>query len=208
MNYPRVNLLKKGEQRYQGAVSGRFILISAIVIPVMAVALVSFLVIMKHKQVQSELTQSRERWQELDPQYEAFKGEGVGFKKGKKMGDLFAGWSKSRISFYELLSEVQNTVPSNMQFSRLSLRSASAAASYKTPEDIAIWFNLIVEGRAFGESAEQHVFGFQKDLLDQKHVSELFEYLEPAYIRKRVTSDGDALREFKLEGGSAKGRAR
>lgn len=205
MKYPRVNLLSKNEIRYQGAVSGRFILISAVASPIVIVLLVLGLKIIQHNKVQSELKKSRVTWATLQPQYESYKAESKDLGQSRGMVEMFNGWTKGQLLFSELLTEIQLAVPGNIQLSRLSVRSQSTATSYLKPEEMQLAFSLVVEGQSLGASAEQHVFGMQRNLLGGKQVSLNFGSLEPAYIRKRESSTGGSLREFRLEGSSAGG---
>lgn len=205
MRYPRVNLLNKNEVRYQGAVSGRFIAISAVAAPVFIVLLLFGVKVIQLSGAKSSLKESREVWSVLQPKYNSYKTETLDLSTSRTMVDMFNGWESAQLSFAELLSEVQLAVPGDIQLSRFSLRSKSAATSYLVPEDMNLSFSIVLEGQSFGASAEQHVFSMQRGLLDSKRIASGFESLEPEYIRKRESSSGTPVREFRLEGRAAEG---
>ncbi|MDH3981638.1 MAG: hypothetical protein OES84_01915 [Kiritimatiellaceae bacterium] len=206
MNYPRVNLLKKNELRYQGAVSSRTILISAVATPIVLIALISGLNLIRYSRLQSALKKSRQTWSQLEPQYKKFQTESKDLTKSKILIGLFDGWEKSRLPFSSLLSEMQSVVPQNIQFSRLSIRNASTVTAYKKPEEMRLACKLVIEGKSHGDMGEQYVFDLVKGLLECERVASSFDSLEPDYMRARKGADGESLREFRLEGGSTGGK--
>lgn len=205
MRYPRVNLLNKNELRYQGAVSGRFLIVSAISLPVLILLIVLGIVLLQNARVKSALGKSRDEWAALQPQYNAYKIESGDLTASRDMVKMFAGWNNVQLTFSELLADIQLAVPGDVQLHRLSVRSKPSATVYKKPEDMNLVYTLVLEGQSIGASAEQHVFGFQRSLLDSVQVASAFESLEPEYIRKRESEKGGAVRDFRLEGRAAEG---
>ena len=67
MSYPRVNLIKKTERRYQGAVSRRFTLVSIVVTPILLIALLSGVKLIQYGSIRADLSASREIWKGLEP---------------------------------------------------------------------------------------------------------------------------------------------
>lgn len=202
MDYPRVNLLKKNEQRYQGAVSRKFILISAVVAPVLLIAILSGVKLIQYTGVKSELTVNRELWKDLEPRLTLFKDENRGLVINRKALELFGGWKDSQASFATLLEDIQDTVPEEIQFTRLSVRSRRTESVYATTEDLKLSFDLAVEGLAHGARAENHVINLRKELLASHQIGSLFESINLASMRMRGTETGEGLREFRLEGQS------
>ena len=111
MIYPRVNLLKKSELRYQGAVSWGFILLCGIGIPVLLIFFGVGLSFVHRASIKSQLESSQALWENLDPRLEAYKKGAMVLSTNQKIIELFQGWDTSRISFVKLLDEVQDNRP-------------------------------------------------------------------------------------------------
>lgn len=207
MKYPRVNLLNKNELRYQGAVSGRFIAFTAVTAPVLVIVLLFGVKMIQLNGVKADLKENRAIWSSLQSDYNAYKAETRDLSSSVTMVDLFKGWEESQLSFSDLLGEVQQAVPGDIQLSRFSLRSKPAATTFVAPADMHLSFSMILEGQSFGASSERHVFGLQRGLLDSEQIASAFESLEPDYIRKRESTSGGTVSEFKLEGLAVEGGA-
>ncbi len=200
MSYPRVNLLKKSERRYQGVVSMRFIYVGIVVTPVLSIAILSGIKLFQYNQVQSELRGSRTVWANMEPRLKLFKDEQRSLSSNRKALKLFEGWTNSQVSFVELLSDIQGTVPQEIQFTRLSIRAGATASVYTDPETLGLDYTLLIEGVSQGRRAEDEVIKLHKDLLETQGVSAAFESINLASMRKRKGSKGVNLREFRLEG--------
>ncbi len=204
MNCPRVNLMKKSEQRYQGVVSMRFIYIGVIVTPVLFIAILSGIKLAQHREVQSELQASRALWADVGPRFKLFKAEQRSLSSNRKVLKLMEGWTNSQVSFVGMLTDIQETVPQNIQFTRLSIRAQAEASVYTDPEKISMDYTLLVGGVSQGQRAEDEVISLRKDLLGTEAVSSVFESIKLASMRKRQ-GGADGLREFTLEGASREG---
>ena len=207
MNYPRVNLLKKSEQRYQGAVSRRFITISAVVTPILLIAVISGIKLVQYTGVQSELRASQEIWANLEPKLALFKEENLGLAANRQVLLLFDGWQDSQLPLVDLMNEIQDTVPDNIQFSRFLLRGEVAPGVYETAEDMELGYALQIDGAAQGDRAEEDVWRFHKELLATPGVRKAFDAVDLTDMRKRKTQDGVAVREFRIIGSNASGGA-
>jgi hypothetical protein len=205
MNYPIVNLLRKNEQRYQGAVSRRFTLISAVVTPILMIAVLSGVKLVQYNGVQADLERSQEIWKNLEPRLALYTEESRGLKTNKKVIELLEGWRESRRSFSDMLGEIQEVVPRNIQFTRFLMKANIAGDRYQAPEAMRQIFTMQIDGNALGERAEESVWRFHKDLLVIKKVEEMFETVELADIRKRSSSDGTNVSEFRILGSNAAG---
>lgn len=200
MNYPRVNLLKKSEQRYQGAVSRRFVLVSIVVTPILLIAVLSGIKLLQYTGVQSELKGSREIWKTLEPRLALFNEERKGLKDNRQMLSLLEGWKESQAPLIDLLEGIQDSVPSNIQFTRFSLRSEMAKSAYGSVDDMDFSYKLVIEGLSLGEMAESDVIRFQRDLLAREVVESTFDSIKLTAMRKRQDSSKLTMREFRLEG--------
>jgi len=200
MNPARVNLLKKTEQRYQGAVSRRFMLASVVITPIMVIAALSGIKLVQYTGVQAELRASREIWADLEPKLELFMDENKGLVANRKMLDLIGGWEASQGSFVELLEDIQRTVPENIQFTRLSVRGKSTVATFADPADMELDYALEVEGISQGERAETQVIDLRRNLLACERIESTFSSLKLASLRKRNGGGGVNVRDFRLVG--------
>lgn len=204
MNYPRVNLLKKSEQRYQGVVSRRFILISAVVTPVLLIALLSGIKLIQYAGVQSELKASRDIWKDMEPRLALYKEESRILASNRKTLELFDGWQRSQLPLLSLLNEIQDVVPGNIQFSRLSLKGDVAPGMYERAEDMQMMYRMQVDGSAEGDRAEEEVWKFHRDLLAGENIGAAFEYIDLTDMRKQQSQSGVNVREFKIVGSNEK----
>jgi hypothetical protein len=207
MNALRVNLLKKSEQRYQGAVSRRFLAVSLVVAPVLIIAVLSGIKLVQYAGVQSELKSSRLLWDSLEPRLELFKDENRGLSANRTMLDLFEGWKNSQGSFVQLLDDIQSTVPDDIQFTRLSVRGLPTATVYAATNDMAIAYELVIEGISTGERAENEVINLRRELLECEQIGSTFSSLKLAALRKSSRGASQNSREFRLEGTTTEGGA-
>ena len=201
MNYPRVNLLKKDEQRYQGAVSQRFILVSMVVIPVLFIAVLSSVKLIQYGSVQSDLKSSREIWTNLEPRLESFKIQQRQLNDNRKVFGIIQGWKDSQIPMDSLLLDIQQAVPGEIQITRVSIRSEVKSSVYHNEGELSLDYRLTVQGVSQGDHAEDEVILLRKSLLKKEHISAAFESLKLASMRKR----DESFREFSLEGMGSQG---
>lgn len=205
MTYPRVNLLKKSEQRYEGAVSRSFILLCGIGAPALLILLIIGLCFAHSASIKYQLKSSQALWENLEPRLTAHTQGNQGLSTNQKLLDLFSGWESSQASFVDLLNDVQGSVPGTVQFNRLSIRAGESKAIYKTATELQLDYNLIIEGVAHGSQAENQVIALQKDLLASERVGNTFDSLKLDSMRKRTDSDGENMREFRLVGEAGEG---
>lgn len=205
MKYPRVNLLKKSEQRYQGAVSRRFLLVGIVVAPILFITLLSGVKLIQYNNVQSELKSSRERWVELEPRLMLCNEEQRNLAANQRVLGLIAGWQDSKIPYSKLLDEIQESLPATIQLSRLSFSSKSETSIYDTPADFIVDHLLTMRGVVQGDRPEDEIFGLRKDLLKTECMGKTFKSLKLGPIGKRSGKEGQSIREFSLGGSSAEG---
>jgi len=200
MNYPRVNLLKKSEQRHQGAVSRRFVLVSIVATPILLIAVLSGIKLVQYAGVQSELKASREIWKTLEPKLALFNEEKKGLADQRQLLALFEAWRASQLPVIELMGGIQDSVPDNIQFTRLSLRSDLKRSVFRTAGDMALNYTLSIEGLSQGDRAESDVIRLQRDLLSCEVVESTFDTIKLSAMRKRQNVQELTMREFRLEG--------
>lgn len=205
MNYPRVNLLKKSEQRYQGAVSRRFLLVSIIVTPILFITFLSAIKLIQYTAVKTQLKSSQELWEGLEPRLALYKEEQRGLVGNKRGLELIAGWQGSKVPLSQLLTEIQYTIPEGVQLKRLAIRREPKKSVYSKPQDFVLDYTLTVQGVAQGTRAEDAVIGMVKDLLRPEGMAATFDSVELGSMRKRTGKDGETMREFSLNGSGTEG---
>lgn len=205
MTYPRVNLLRKDEQRYQGIVSRGFILFCGIGAPALVLLLVAVLGFAYHAGIKAEIASNQVFWESLEPRVKAHAQSTQGLATNKKVLDLFTGWESSQASFYKLLDDVQGAVPETVQFTRLAVRTGESKSIYKTPAELQLAYNLIIEGVAEGAQAENEVIALQRDLLACEQIGNTFNTLKLDSMKKRSAGAGESSREFRLVGEAGEG---
>ncbi|MDZ8119389.1 hypothetical protein [Pontiella agarivorans] len=198
MKYPRVNLIKKNEQRYQGIVSRNFILLIGIGTPLIIIALIAVTLLMQHLSVQSQLASSKAVWETFEPRIKAFRKEKAGLITTGKIMGLFEGWEQSQTSIVDLMDDVQVCVPSNVQFSRMSILSGKKSTIFKNADELKLHYSLTIDGVAVGEQAESQVLLLQRQLQASHPVSSVFDSLKLASMRNKLRSDNTAMSEFRL----------
>jgi uncharacterized membrane protein len=205
MNYSRVNLLKKSEQRYQGAVSHRFILVAAVVAPLVFIIIFSGVKFVQYTSVKSALQEGKEVWSGLESQYKFHQKELQSLSACRTSLDLLTGWMASQISLSLLLTEIQEQVPPTIQLQHLSIRSEPKNITYTRAEDFVLNYKLMLQGVSQGNRAEDAVMGLRKDLMATDTLGKTFRSVKLASMRKRVGEGGQSARDFRIEGFSKEG---
>ena len=205
MKYPRVNLLKKSEKRYQGVVSHRFLLVSIIVTPILIITIFSGIKLIQYTSVRSSIKTNNEIWNGLKPRLALYKEEQRSLAANKRALVLIAKWKDEQVPLSQLLNEIQDSVPGGIQFTRLAIRGERNANSKSDPDDFTLNYSLTVQGLSMGERAEDAVIGLRKDLLRPDLMKAMFDSVELGYMRKRSGKSGQVGREFSLEGLSSTG---
>jgi hypothetical protein len=200
MSYTRVNLLKKAECRYQGAVSRRFMLVSIVVTPILFIALLSGVKLIQFGSVQADLRSSREIWSALEPKLAVARDQQRGLKTNRQVLVLIKGWQDSQVSMGGLLLDIQKAIPENVQLTRISIRSELKASLYRNADELGLDYRLALQGVSQGEQAEDAVINLRRDLLTREHLSAIFDSVKLTSMRKRQGQDGENIREFSLEG--------
>ena len=206
MNYPRVNLLKKNEQRYQGVVSHRFVLVAAVVAPILLVATLSGIKMVQYNKVKSDLQSSRTAWETLEPQFLLHQEVVRSLSACRTSLELLQGWKGSQVSLSSLLSETQKVVPPTIQLQHLSFRSEPKTLVYLSASDFVLDYKLMLEGVSLGDHAEASVIDLRKDLMATDLLGSTFKSIKLASMHKQTAGKGDqSVRDFRIEGFSKDG---
>ncbi len=208
MTYPRVNLLRKNEQRHQGVVSRRFMLVNIVITPILFIAILSGVKLIQYSGVQANLRASREILDTLEPRLAVAQDQQRGLKANRQAIDLIQGWQDSQVSMDGLLLDIQKAIPENVQLTRISIRSEVKVSVYHDVSELGLGYRLVLQGVSQGEQAENAVINLRKELLTREHLSASFNSVKLTSMRKREGQAGESVREFSFEGLSTEGEGK
>lgn len=202
MSHPRVNLLKKSERRYQGAVSRRFMLVSIVVTPILLIAVLSGIKLIQYGSIRSDLTASREIWSGLEPRLAVAVEQQRSLKLNREALELFNAWQDSMVPMEALLLDIQRAIPESIQLKRISIRSNVRSSRYRNADDLELNYRLVLNGIAKGPEAVDAASGLRRTLLDQPQLASMFDSMKLSSMRKQRGAEGVDIREFTYEGSS------
>jgi hypothetical protein len=200
MIYPRVNLIKKSERRYQGAVSRKFLLVSLVLTPAFLVAILGGVKLIQYTSVRKELASSEELWATKKPRLDLFYQEQSRLQENEKMLAMVVAWEASQVELVELFGDLQRKVPVTVQLTRASLKGEVKRDVFTEAGQLGIKYSLTVQGLSHGEEAEAVVFDFRQNLQGTATLGEVFPSLQLVTMRKRTSNVGENIREFIFEG--------
>jgi len=174
ISYPHVNLLKKNEQRYQGSVSKKMIISLATLVPLLFLLLFLGMGWVQYRSTANSLESNKVRWEKIQPKIKAYKKQKEVLNKDKNILELIKGWKKIVIPMSTVLRELQNTIPSDIQFTHLSITAQSKTTTFKKPLDFLVNYTLVVKGNAEGENGWDSAVTFQEKFLNPKQIGLLF----------------------------------
>ena len=200
MSYIRVNLLKKSEQRYQGPVSRRFLWVSGIATPILALALLSTIKLLQHKAILEELEMKRYEWTEIKPKLDRSAQMTQTLQNNRKILTLLENWEQSRIPIVELMSEIQDIVPMNMQFTRITIGGMATLAIYESPEEMELENKLLINGAVLEkDDFRQFLERLQKN---KKAISSFPDIRQNGSFNSYKNREGKSLEGFSIIGSS------
>ena len=207
MIYPTVNLLKKSEQRFQGPVSQRFMVISAIATPILLIALLATIRLFQFNGLKSDLETQQLLKSELQPRVVQFGKKKQQLKQNKQTIELLKSWEESRVPIVDLMNEIQGAVPENIQFLRLYMGGQIVYSTYETPKEIGLNFLLQIDGIAEGDEAIPEIWKLQDNLLALKTLTSRFPSIKIAGSPQPQHNQGSIpVLKFSIHGSEAEGK--
>jgi len=209
----RVNLMKEGEFRRQGAVSGAFIVrISTISIIAFGV-LFGLLAVIRYRIARSDLLASREIWEMREPLYNQIQSMKQDLALERKLQEELGGWERARVDWHAQLLELQKVIPGTMQLRRLSIRGESELIAApvtkskdgKKPEEKPAGtptrqYFITLEGKTSGEKAEDVVVSFVRVLGRTGSFQELVESIKLQSLQRDMSASGEQTdRRFSID---------
>lgn len=208
-----VNLLHPDEQRYQGLVSSRFIILASALTLASILLLVSGFALYGFFSKRQDLQWAREQWKKTELRYRTILALQQEQGRIKKVVDELNGWNHARLPMYDLLAELRKIVsPHPIQFTRLNVNSetmtiqpppptnpppvkaqgeaqpVAGAAAPKPPTPIqAKRFHLLIAGRVLGAEGHTAVVEFNEQIQSNQRIGPWFEAVRLQGIN-RVTS--------------------
>jgi len=203
-SYPHVNLLKKNEQRYQGSVSKKMIIGLVTLVPLLFLLLFGGIELIQYKSAVNNLELNKAQWETLQPKFKAYKKKQALLNRDKNILGLIKGWNKIVIPMSVVLCELQNMVPSDIQFQHLSITAQGKTTTFKKPTDFLVSYNLTISGVAEGEDGGTSIFNFQKKFLEPKLIGSIFSVAKLGTISKKQESKKKVVHKFSITASSKK----
>jgi hypothetical protein len=223
----RVDLLKDTERRYQGPVSMRFMIRAGGVTLALVLFVFGGLAIQRQVMLRYRLKSATEEWARLGPRYEEITKRQAVVSSYKGLLDELNGWGMTNSHWYDMLLELQKTVPPNVQLSKLNvdggwefikpekkkeppkkegakLEEKPAAKEVIVQVTPARSIRLSIGGRVQGELADEIVVQFTKSLEKSKGFDTYFDTMELEKLFRVEEggreSSGIAWRQFEIQG--------
>jgi hypothetical protein len=197
-----INLMEPSERRYQGPVSGRFLMFTTVGTVLAAVFLSIAVQMYDNRSLTGQLNDRRQRWSEREPRYKAvlsMRNDTAAL--AKILGEL-NGWQSARLEWHKGLRLAQRHVGSGIQLTTLDLRDPltepPVPAGGTAEKQPYCQFTLLISGRSSGENPETAVVRFIQALRDSPAPVRLFRDLTLQSIQKDV--EGPSSRVFSIKG--------
>jgi len=171
--YPHVNLLKKSEQRYQGSVSKKMVISLVTLVPVLFLLLFLGIEWLQYNAASDSLAENKTRWTRLQPKLKIYEKEKARLDKNNQILKLINEWKKIVIPMSEVLSELQDSVPADIQLSELSI-TAQTKTTVFNEKSKEINYTLLLKGIAVGDQGKDSIVSFRKKFLEPKQIGSIF----------------------------------
>lgn len=149
----RVNLLKKSEVRYQGAVSRRFIWTTSIGTVLGLALLAGVIMSMAWQSRRTTIRNLDNLMTRYEPQVKRIRELEKVLKHNKAIRDVIEAWQRNRIVWSRVTQDLQYQVPDSVQLRGLNIQvtdhdegrqrvrmTLDALARHEQPEDVAVRF--------------------------------------------------------------------
>jgi Tfp pilus assembly protein PilN len=155
----RVNLLRKSEVRYQGAVSRRFLLTTVVTTILLIILLVSVILCMGWQARRAKKKRLSQRLEELTPIVSRVQANQSIAAHNAKILAALNEWKEKRVVWNAVLNDIQFQVPESVQLSSLQLVAVK-------PAQATSWKNrMSLSGIARSSQPEDVVVRFRRSLL-------------------------------------------
>jgi hypothetical protein len=195
MKSVRVNLIKRSEVRYQGAVSPKFLTIT-LGSAVAAVLLLLMVVrTVQYAYRKRQLVDARVLWAQMEPRFKQLNQPRNEVGAQKKLVDELGDWREKAARWSEFMLILQRSVPPQIQLGRMQLSRDAASDGTEVNR-------FSVKGWSEGADAESVVIGWRRALMNDPGYTNLFVSLELGHLRLAgSTMMGDqSRRSFELVG--------
>lgn len=116
----QINLLKKNEQRYQGIVSMKVLVVGASAVFIGILVIFFLLAVIAKGSLNASLEHARREWARQEPVEAAIRRQSEAAACNGRTLSMLEGWAeRTGAPMYQIMHELQCSVPAQMQFSRL-----------------------------------------------------------------------------------------
>ncbi|MDZ4199986.1 MAG: hypothetical protein U1E27_11975 [Kiritimatiellia bacterium] len=166
----RVDFLLDSEKRYQGPVSGRFLMQSIVGTILAILILFSAHLLFKYRLASREVASQTAALEAIRPRVDrvrALQAQTLQFRRAEKE---LAGWGVIRVEWSDALRQIQAATPKTIQFIQMDVRnditttrpsSGGTSAAPPTPRRL---FRIRLTGLAEGEQSDETVSQFIQSL--------------------------------------------
>jgi hypothetical protein len=193
-----INLLKRNEMRYQGVVSPRFIVLSAVGVVAGLLAIFLSLYAMRMMLLKQDLKERELRWMEIRRDYEAIQKKQAELNDTRDLVQQFEKWSAGGFHWYRFLHKFQAGVPETVRLLSMTLYIKEAKTNL---------YEMRIAGRAQGERAEAVVINWRSAMLADPDLSQVFDTLELLSMRRDAQrAEATEVRSFELRAEGVPGK--
>ena len=190
-----INLILDDERRSGSDVSLKFVLNTALIVAGTVLALVIVYLVMDARSAMREYAAEKNRQKEFQPLYQSVVKTRGELDKVQELVSLLEGWKTNRLNHSDCLRTLQQSVPANMQLTRLNMQNNLVGAGAEPAGAVECIYAGVRLGRAPIRCA--------LSALALKSRSPFDKVMEDIAI-KRFAADaeqsGDDVRVFEMEG--------
>lgn len=208
----RVNLLRREEMRREGVVSPGFLLRVAVGTGLALLALFGVLSLLQYRNARERIRVAREIWAAREPELRRVQKMKADLAAKRGLDQELRGWVSARVDWAKPLRALQENVPAVVQLRKLDIRGdaelrtekttpAKGSGERRSPTGIpGRRYFLAIEGRAFGDKAEDAVLEFEAALRRSPEFRTLLSSIKLQRLQsEREVSGTEGGRTFLLE---------
>lgn len=191
-----VNLILDDERRSGSDVSLKFVLNTALIVAGTVLALVIVYLVMDARSAMREYAAEKSRQKEFQPLYQSVVKTRGELDKVQELVSLLEGWKTNRLNHSDCLRTLQQSVPANMQLTRLNMQNNLVGAGAEPYRSGGVY----LRGRAAGQGADSDVRFLHSALKSRSPFDRVMEDIAIKRFAADAEQSGDDVRVFEMEG--------
>lgn len=179
----RVNLIRKSEVRYQGAVSRRFLITTVVTTTLLVLLLISVLVCMGWQARRMKARRLQAHLESIKPRVARVEQLQTVASHNTKTRQTLETWRANRMAWHEVLRDIQFQVPESVQLNVLDILVGGAPGV----PDTACKMDL--RGTAVSDQPEDVVVRFRRSLLEVGSLKSCFSSIKLVSFNRLAADD-------------------